>query len=106
MKDTVDAVVEKRVLKNIDYFLVCDYNEIPYIRKAAPKGRFRIFSSGLNMDGFHPIDKMKAREILGWDQNKKYIIYVGKLYDLKQPNDLIDIWTEMKKEYRNCACNS
>ncbi len=101
IKDTIDAVMEKRILKNVDYFLVCDYNEIPNIKKAAPEGRFKIFSSGINMDGFHQIDKMKARKMLGWDEDKKYIIYVGKLYDLKQPNDLIDIWKELKKERDN-----
>jgi glycosyltransferase involved in cell wall biosynthesis len=101
LKDRVDAAIEKKVLNNVDYFLVCDYNEIPFIKEAAPKAKFKIFSSGLNMDGFQPIDKMKAREILGWDKNKKYIIYVGKLYDLKQSNDLIDIWTQIKKEHDN-----
>jgi len=101
LKDTIDAAIEKRVLKNVDYFLVCDYSEIPYLKMAVPNGKFKIFSSGLNINRFHPIDKMEAREILGWDKNKKYIIYVGKLYDLKQPNDLIDIWTELKKEHKN-----
>lgn len=101
LKDTIDAVIEKRILKNVDYFLVCDYNQIPYIKEAAPKGKFQIFSSGLNIDGFHPIDKIEARKMLGWDEYKKYILYVGKLYDLKQPNDLIDIWIDIKKEYKN-----
>lgn len=99
LKDKLDAAVEKRVLKNIDYFLVCDYNQMPYIKEAAPKAKFKIFSSGLNIDGFKPVEKTKAREILGWDKNKKYILYVGKLYDLKQPNELIDIWDEIKKEH-------
>lgn len=101
LKDSIDAKIESRVLKNVDYFLVCDYNEIPYIKKAVPNAKSKIFSSGLNMDGFHPTDKIKAREILGWDKDKKYIIYVGKLYDLKQPNDLIDIWTELKREHKD-----
>jgi glycosyltransferase involved in cell wall biosynthesis len=33
---------------------------------------------------------------LGWDPEKKYILYVGRLYDLKQPKELIDIWKEIK----------
>ena len=99
LKDKLDSIVEKKVLKNVDYFLVCDYNQIPYLKEAAPEGKFHIFSSGLDIDGFKPVDKMKARDILGWDKNKKYIMYVGKLYDLKQTNDLIDIWTEIKKEH-------
>lgn len=98
LKDRLDAIVEKKVLKNVNYFLVCDYNQIPFIKMAVPQGKFQIFSSGLNIEGFKPTDKMKAREILGWEKDKKYILYVGKLYELKQPDDLIDIWTEIKKE--------
>jgi glycosyltransferase involved in cell wall biosynthesis len=44
-----------------------------------------------------PISKNLARDILGWDVNKKYIIYLGKLYRYKQPLELIEIWKEIKK---------
>jgi len=97
IRDIVDILIEKIVMKNVDYFLVCDYNQIPYIKKAAPNSKILIHSTGLNIDGFTPIDKYQAREILNWDKNKKYILYVGKLYDIKQSKELIDIWLEIKK---------
>ncbi len=98
IKDIIDVLIEKIVMKNVDYFLVCDYNQIPYIKKAAPNSNFMIHSTGLDIDGFTPVEKYKAREMLNWDKNKKYILYVGKLYDLKQSKELIDIWLEIKNE--------
>ena len=97
LKDFLDTLIERLVMKNVDYFLVCDYNHIPYIKKAAPKSRFEIYSTGLNMEGFEPVDRNEARRILGWDKNKKYILYLGKLYEFKQPKELIDIWIDIKK---------
>lgn len=98
LKDIIDMITEKIVMKNVDHFLVCDFNEIPYIKKVAPKSKIDISSTGLNISNFPIIEKEKAREVLGWDQNKKYILYVGKLYNFKQPLEMIHIWKEVKKE--------
>lgn len=98
IKDLVDILIEKIVLKNVDFFLVCDYNQIPYIKKSAPDSQFEIHSTGLNVDGIKPYEKNKARKILGWDPGKKYILYIGRLYRYKQPKELIDIWKEIRKE--------
>lgn len=98
LKDYIDTKIEEKVMKNVDCFLVCDYKQIPYIEKAAPGRKIEIYTSGLNISGFKPIEKSAARKILGWDLNKKYILYVGKLYEFKQPKELIDIWKEIRKE--------
>ncbi len=78
LKDFLDLKIEKKVMKNVDYFLVCDYNQVPYIKEVAPQSRIAIYTSGLNIKGFDPINKETAREILNWDKNKKYILYVGR----------------------------
>ncbi len=98
LKDFVDIQVEKRLLKRIDYFLLCDFFQIPYLEKACPKIRYTIFSSGLDVDKMITIPKNAARKKIGWEPDKKYILYVGRLYNLKQPKELIDIWKEIKKE--------
>jgi glycosyltransferase involved in cell wall biosynthesis len=98
LRDFIEIFIEKRVMKNIDCFLVCDYNQIPYIKKATTSGLIHIHSVGLDIENFTPIEKSEAREKIGWDKNKKYILYVGKLYDLKQSKELVDIWLEIKKE--------
>jgi len=52
----------------------------------------------VNLDSFKVISKSEARKKLGWDENKKYIIYVGMLYDGKQADSMIRMWLEMKKD--------
>ncbi len=98
IKDIIDVLIEKIVMKNVDFFLVCDFNQIPYIKKSAPGSQCEIHSTGLNVEEIKPYEKNKAREILGWDSDKKYILYIGRLYKLKQPKELIDIWKELRKE--------
>jgi len=99
LKDFVEMQIEKIVLKRVDYFFVGDFFQIPYLREAFPDINYTIFSSGLDVKKMTPIPKKSARDQLGWDCSKKYILYVGKLYELKQPKELIDIWREIKKEH-------
>lgn len=98
IKDLIDILIEKIVFKNVDFFLVCDYNQIPYIKKSAPMRQIEIHSTGLNVEGIKPLEKNEARKILRWDPGKKYILYIGRLYRYKQPKELIDIWKEIRRE--------
>jgi glycosyltransferase involved in cell wall biosynthesis len=99
IKDYIDTKIEKRYLKHVDYFLVCDRLEIQYVKKAAADCKIIMSSTGVNMDIFIPIDKTLARKRLGWDLNKKYLLYVGKMYDIKQTKEMVEIWKEIKTEY-------
>lgn len=90
---------EKVTFKHIDYFLVCDYKQVPYIKRSATDAEWIIFSSGLDVNKFTVIDKFQARKMLGLDQDKKYILYVGKLYKYKQIEELLKIWDEIKIEH-------
>ncbi len=89
---------EKLTMKNIDYFLLCDYKQVPYIKKSAPNAEWILFSSGLDVNKFIVIDKNEARKQLGLDQSKKYILYVGKLYKYKQIEELLKIWDEIRNQ--------
>jgi glycosyltransferase involved in cell wall biosynthesis len=77
--------------------LIGDFRQIDYIRKAVKDFKYSIYSTGINMSTFKLIGKNEARELLGLDKNKKYILYVGKLYKYKQVKELIEIWNEIKK---------
>lgn len=98
IKDFVDVQIEKLFLKRIDYFLLCDYNQIQYLKFVNPDIKYIISSSGLDFQKMIPVPKNEARKRLGWDIDKKYILYIGKLYDLKQSKELIDIWKELKED--------
>lgn len=98
LKAWLGKIAEKRTLKNITYFLVCDINQVKYLKMANPEMRYEIFSAGLDVGKFKVISKAEARKELGLSPEKKYILYVGKLYKYKQVDRLIKIWQEIKKE--------
>ncbi|MBZ0202750.1 MAG: glycosyltransferase [Ignavibacteria bacterium] len=101
MKAYLGILAEKLVMKNVDYFLIGDTRQVEYIKKAVEDFKFSLFSSGLDFETLKPLSRPAAREILGWDNNKYYILYVGKLYKYKQVEELIRIWVDIKKELPN-----
>src|SRR3990172_705042 len=98
LKARIEMVIEKRLFKYIDCIFTIEQNQVPYFKMAFPGIRYIMWSSGVNFDSMKIISKTEARKITDWDLNKKYIIYVGKLYKLKQADDLIKMWLEIKKE--------
>lgn len=97
LKAAIGIVAEKITFKYISYFLICDINQVKYIKLAYPEMNYEIFSTGLDINRFKTISRNDARDLLNLDKNKKYIIYVGKLYKYKQVDRLIAIWQEIKK---------
>jgi glycosyltransferase involved in cell wall biosynthesis len=97
VRDCLDILTEKLLMKRVHTFMICDKNQIPYLQKTAPESEFVLFSTGLDTDKIHPVEKSKARKELGWDDSKKYILYVGKLYRYKQPMELIRIWENIRQ---------
>jgi glycosyltransferase involved in cell wall biosynthesis len=98
LKAFIDMRMEKLVFKNIDYVLTCERKQVALLRRAFPEMKYDIWSSGVIMDNLKLIPKQEARRILGWNSNKKYILYVGKLYRYKQADELIRIWKEIQRE--------
>jgi glycosyltransferase involved in cell wall biosynthesis len=47
---------------------------------------------------FIPLNKKDAKQLLNLDTDKKYLLYVGKLNYTKNPDMLIDIFKELKKQ--------
>jgi glycosyltransferase involved in cell wall biosynthesis len=97
LKAKMDIFFEKRLFKNIDYIFTTDMNQVKYFKKANPGIRTMIMSTGVNLDNMKPVSREEARKQLGWDLNKKYILYIGKLYKYKQADDLINTWLEIRK---------
>lgn len=91
-------LLEKLTMENVDYFLIRDYKEIQYLKKVSSKCNFIMYSNGVDLSRFTHILRTEAKKLLGWDVNKKYILYVGKLYKYKQVADLIKIWVDIKSQ--------
>lgn len=98
LKARLDMFFERKIFKNIDYIFTSEINQFPYFKMANPGFKYFLWSTGVNIDNMIPIPRADAKKQLGWDPNKKYILYVGKMYKFKQADDLIRTWQEIKKD--------
>ncbi|MCI0448584.1 MAG: glycosyltransferase family 4 protein [Chlorobi bacterium] len=96
LKSFFDIMLEKISFKNIDCILTSELNQIPYFQKAYKNITYILWSTGVNFEYMNPVPKEQARRELGWDLNKKYILYVGKLYEYKQADVMIKTWLDIK----------
>lgn len=93
--------LEKHCFKNIDLFFVLDERIKEYLPKSNKKLKVELSTTGVDEEIFYPIDKIESKKLLGWDINKKHILYVGRLNYTKRPDILIDIYKDFKKEGRD-----
>ena len=56
--------------------------------------KFEVIFPGLQSFQVHP--KMKARQLLGLEPDKKYFVFVGRLTQIKRPDRLLDIGRFLK----------
>jgi glycosyltransferase involved in cell wall biosynthesis len=59
--------------------------------------KFEVIFPGLQSFQVHP--KMKARQLLGLEPDKKYFVFVGRLTQIKRPDRLLDIARFLKLNY-------
>ncbi|MEO6691039.1 MAG: glycosyltransferase [Saprospiraceae bacterium] len=93
-------LIEKVCYKNVDMVLVGETKEAEYLKENVPSIECVPWSWGLNIEHFNsaPISRNEAKKLLGWDENKKYILYVGKLYKYKEVDRLVETWKKIKRE--------
>lgn len=91
-------IAERKTFYHISYFLICDHKHIQYLKKVVHDFRYKFYSTGVEIDKFKHASKSEQRKELGWSQDKKYILYVGKLYKYKQVGELLELWKEIKTD--------
>jgi len=98
LKARIEMFLERRMFKYLDFIFTIDLNQVQYFKMANPGVKYIMWSSGVNFDIIKEISRAEARKQLGWDPDKKYILYVGKLYRYKQADEMIRMWMEIKKD--------
>lgn len=63
------------------------------------ESKFHVIFPGLQ--DLDLLSKVQARTELGLDTEKLYVVFVGRLTQIKRPDRLIDIATELKEDYPN-----
>jgi glycosyltransferase involved in cell wall biosynthesis len=61
--------------------------------------KYEVIFPGLQLLQIHP--KIKARQLLGLEPDKKYFVFVGRLTQIKRPDRLLDIARFLKVDYPN-----
>jgi glycosyltransferase involved in cell wall biosynthesis len=63
------------------------------------ESKFRVIFPGLQ--GFDAMEKVQARTELNLDPDKLYIVFVGRLTQIKRPDRLLEVVAELRKEHPN-----
>lgn len=87
---------ENFALKNLKYYYALSKEEIDYIKRKAPKVKVRFQTMGIDDFYFQEVSKKEARRKLKFPFNKKIILYLGRLHEVKGVNFLIDAMKELK----------
>lgn len=91
---------EKLAFKNINLLFVLDDRIKEFLPKGNRNLQIEVSTTGVDEEIFYPLDKTQAKKNLGWDINKKHILYVGRLNFTKRTDLLLEIFAELKKEGR------
>ena len=100
-KTRVVIVIEKILSRVSDGLISIGTNVMKDLLKVGigTEGKFRVIFPGLQ--DLDAIPKAQARAELGLDPKKIYVVFVGRLTQIKRPDRLVQIAAELKKDYPN-----
>ncbi len=81
---------ENLVLKNIKYYYVLSKEEMDYLKKKAPDSKIIFQTMGIEDEYFVNEKKENARKKLKIPLNKKFVLYIGKIVEIKGMNFLLE----------------
>ena len=81
---------ESLVIKNIRCFFALSQEEIDYLKRFAHNSRIKFQTMGIEDEYFEPMKKSIARKKLGLPLNKKIILFLGRINNVKGVRYLLD----------------
>lgn len=77
--------IEERVMQEADRMIAeCPQDYKDFVEHYdAPAENIVTIPCGVDLQNFYPVDKMVARMVLGWDQNEKIILQLGRMVKRK-----------------------
>jgi glycosyltransferase involved in cell wall biosynthesis len=94
----IEEMIERVLFKKIDYFFVLTEQEKKDLSQFIPSENIEVQPMAVDFDNFKPIEKISARKKLNLPLNKKIIIYVGRYFEAKGVDKILDSFNEIKKE--------
>ena len=93
------SMLETRAYKNVGHFFLLFQRAREEMKRYVSVDRLSVMVSGVDFGLFKPMDKTKAREALGLDLDKRYILFVGRMNERKGARYLIEAMPAVLDEY-------
>ncbi len=84
------SVLEHMAYRNVDHFFLLFQRAREEMKQHVNPERLNVIACGIDFGVFRPRDKARVREALGLDQNKHYILFVGRMNERKGVRYLIE----------------
>ena len=105
MADPISAVLTRATLRKADFVTTVSHHLCTTARRlGAPPGTTRTKLNGCDTSVFYPRDRREAREQLGLDQDKKIIVYVGRLDLRKGLLELVEAVARLRATRSDIHC--
>lgn len=89
---------ENSVLHNISCFYALSEDEINYLKKISPNSKIKFQTMGIDDEYFKKVDKKIARKKLKLPLNKKILLFIGRINDVKGVGILLEAMNKLKGE--------
>ncbi|MEM2507351.1 MAG: glycosyltransferase family 4 protein [Nitrososphaeria archaeon] len=97
----IESIPQYVAFHNIDRFFVLNSEEELYLSSVFGRDKVKIQPMGLDLDVFKPLDKKRAREKVGLEEDLQYLIFVGRLSKSKGLKYLLVGFKDALKENVN-----
>ncbi|MFX0195696.1 MAG: glycosyltransferase family 4 protein [Candidatus Hodarchaeota archaeon] len=94
-KSLLMYLFEKTSLRYIDHIFALSEAERKVLTNFVEEKKISLQTMGADFELFKPMHKQEARELLNLPLTKKIILYVGKLYNLKGVNILLNSYKQI-----------
>jgi glycosyltransferase involved in cell wall biosynthesis len=92
------------VLNSADYIITVSNSNLECIKKLDVSTPVKIIPNGFRNDLFYPRDTVECRNILNLPIDKKIVLTVGELKEIKRHSDLIDAMVQVVKHREDVLC--
>jgi glycosyltransferase involved in cell wall biosynthesis len=94
----LSQVWENLILKKVACFYALSKEETDYLKKVAPDSEIKFQTMGIDEEYFVKGDKRTARRKLNLPQDKKILLYIGRINDIKGVGILLEAMNKLKNE--------
>lgn len=94
----------KHVLNSADQIITVSNNNLKYIKKLNIKTSAKVINNGFNSGLFYPKEKERCRKKLNLPLNKKIVLSVGNLEEVKNHEFLIKAFNTIKNTNNDIIC--